>query len=107
MPVLGVTANAMFNNYPGVIGGASPKTFSVTQTFNPAKNILALPVLQYVGETDDESTTWTFISEFMDGGVTKTGKFIGVAAQSCSKIVWSLYCANSINNPVRLIFFFD
>ena len=106
MAVLGVSATSMFANFPGVIG-ASPQTFSVTQTFSPPKNILALPVLQYVGETDDQSTTWAFVSEFVDGGVKKTGKFLGVAATSCSKIVWSLYCDNSINNPVRLVFFFN
>jgi len=67
---------------------------------------LALPLLRYISETDDETATVAYISEFVDGGTTKSGNFMGVAATACTKIVWSLYCDHSMNNPTRLIFFF-
>jgi hypothetical protein len=104
MAVAGVSAQAMFGSEVGTIG--TSWTFTKHQTFSPAQNILAIPVLQYISESDDETTTQAYVSSFVDNGVTHSGKFIGAAAQKCSSIDWSLYCDHSFNNPVRLIFFF-
>jgi hypothetical protein len=57
-------------------------------------------------ESGGEAVTRAYISEFIDGGTKNTGEFMGVAAQSCSRIKWSLYCDHSFNNPTRLILFF-
>jgi len=103
MAIAGVSAQTYFNNEVGTINTTA--TFNKTQTFNPPRSILAIPVLQHITESDDQTVTDAFVSEFVDGGVTHTGHFPGVAAQSCSKIVWTLFTDDAFNNPIRLIFF--
>lgn len=104
MPVNGASGSSMFSNTVGTIGTSF--TFTIDQTFNPPKNILALPLLRSINESDDETETTAFVSSFVDGGVTKTGPFMGVAAAACSKITWGLFCDHSFNNPTKLILFF-
>lgn len=104
MSVSSVFAKLYFTSEVGTINTTG--TFNKTQTFNPPVNILALPVLQEIDETDDISVTSAFISEFVDGGVTHTGKFMGIVATKCTKIVWTLFTSDAGNNPARLIFFF-
>ena len=104
MPVNGAAGSSMFSFTPGTIGTSF--TFTIDQKFNPPKNILALPLLRSVNESADETETTTFVSSFVDGGVTKTGPFMGVGASSCSKITWGLFCDHSFSNPTKLILFF-
>lgn len=105
MAVIGAWAKSMFGADVGTIGTTS--TFTKLQTFDPPQNVLALPLLRSNVETDDETTTEAYVSEFVDKGGKKSGKFMGLAAESCSSIVWSLYCDHSFNNPTRFIIFFS
>jgi hypothetical protein len=104
MAIAGVASSAMFSSEVGTIG--TSWTFSTTQTFSPPRNILAVPLLRYISESDDQTTTEAYVSEFIDNGVKKTVHFMGVAATKCTSITWSLYCNRSFNNPTKLIFFF-
>jgi hypothetical protein len=104
MPVNGAAASSMFSSVVGTIGTSF--TFTTSQTFSPPRNILALPLIRSISESADETETTAFVSSFVDGGVTKTGPFMGVAAVACSKITWGLFCDHSFNNPTKLIFFF-
>jgi hypothetical protein len=88
----------------GIVNGTA--SFTNAQDFDPPRNLLAFPVLQHNTETDDQSETVAFVSEFVDGGTTKTGRFHGVAGTAVSRIVWALDCENSANNPLRVILFF-
>ena len=104
MPVNGAAGSSMFSSTVGTIGTSF--TFTTVQTFNPPQNILALPLLRSINESADQTETTAFVSSFVDGGVTKTGPFMGVGAASCSKITWGLFCDHSFNNPTKLILFF-
>ena len=104
MPVNGAAGSSMFGNLVGTIGTSF--TFTIDQTFNPPKNILALPLLRSIIESADETETTAFVASFVDAGVTKTGPFMGIGASACSKITWGLFCDHSFNNPTKLILFF-
>jgi hypothetical protein len=104
MSVAGASASSVFNSQVGTIG--TSWTFEKIQTFNSPQNILAVPLLRYVSESDDQSATEAYVSQFTDGGVSKTGHFMGVAAAKCTKITWALYCDHSFNNPTAMILFF-
>jgi hypothetical protein len=105
MPVNGATGSSMFATIKGTLGGGS-FTFTADQTFNPLRNILALPLLRFINETVDETETTAFVDSFVDGGVFKPGPFMGVASSSCTFIRWGLFCDGSLNNPTKLILFF-
>jgi hypothetical protein len=81
-------------------------TFEKIQTFNSPQNVLAVPLLRYISESDDQTVTEAYVSQFTDNGVSKTGHFMGVAATKCTKITWALYCDHSFNNPTAMILFF-
>ena len=104
MAIAGVAASPVFNSIVGTIGTSF--TFVFPQKFATPQNILALPMLQFINESDDLTITDAFISEFVDNAVKKTGHFVGVAATKCTEITWSLFCDHSFNNPIKLIFFF-
>lgn len=104
MAVVGVGANSYFSSEVGTIG--TSHTFLKPQTINPPQNILAIPVLQKISESDDETFTHAFVSKFTNDGVTKTGTFIGASGAKVSFIEWAVTCDHSFNNPVRLVFFF-
>jgi hypothetical protein len=104
MAVNGVWSQGCWSNTPGTINTTG--TFNKTQTFNPPANLLALPLLQQSVETGGQTEIDSYISEYVDNGVTHTGRFMGVAATKCTKIVWSMYTNDAVNNPARLIFFF-
>jgi hypothetical protein len=82
-------------------------SFTKVQDFSPPRNLMAFPVLQHNTETDDQSETVAFVSEFVDGGTTKTGPFPSIAGTAVSRIVWGLFAENSANNPLRVILFFE
>lgn len=105
MAVVGVLAKHMFpnNDAIGAIGTSMTATWHQTKGLG---NILALPLLRMNWETDDETKTEAYIFEFVDGGVPHGGKFMAVAAQSCTSIKWACDCDHSFNNPTRLIFYF-
>lgn len=104
MAVAGASANSVFNTDVGTIG--TSWTFEKPQSFTSPQNILAVPLLRYISESDDQTVTEAYVSEFTDNGVSKTGHFMGVAATKCTHITWSLYCDHSLNNPTKLILFF-
>ena len=104
MAVAGASAGAIFNNEVGTIG--TSWTFERVNTFSTPQNVLALPLLRYIWESDDETVTESYVSQFTDNGVSKTGHFMGIAAQKCTRITWALYCDHSFNNPTKLILFF-
>jgi hypothetical protein len=103
MAVAGVWAASMFGNEVGTIG--TSYTFTKPQDFTTPQNILALPLLRYNSESDDQTMTDAYISKFIDNNGSHTGHFMGIAATGCTHIDWSLYCDHSFNNPTRLIFF--
>ena len=102
MAIVGVVAKHMFPNVIGAIGLSYTGTWEQTKGLG---NILALPLLRMNWETDDQTFTEAYIAVFVDGGVTKSGKYMGVAAQSCTYIKWACECDHSLNNPTRLIFY--
>ena len=104
MAVQGAASQSVFSSQVGTIG--TSWTFTAVQTFSTPQNVLAIPLLRYVSESDDQTVTEAYVSQFTDNGVSKTGHFMGVAAQKCTKITWSLYCDHSFNNPTKLILFF-
>jgi hypothetical protein len=104
MPVNGAWAMPYFSSEVGTIG--TTYTFTKQQTISPPANILAYPVLQYISESDDQTETTAYVSKYVDGGTTHTGKFAGAAGQKVSSIEWSVYCDHSFNNPLRTIFYF-
>jgi hypothetical protein len=82
-------------------------TLLLTQTFSPPRKLMAFPVLQFVDELDDQTFTNAFIDSFVDGGVTKPGRFSAVVGNAVSQIVWGLDATDAVNNPLRVIYFFD
>jgi hypothetical protein len=104
MSVAGASAVSVFSTQVGTIG--TSWTFEKIQTFDNPQNVLAVPLLRYVSESDDKTVTEAYISQFTDQGVSKTGHFMGVAAAKCTKITWALYCDHSFNNPTAIILFF-
>ena len=106
MAVVGAWSADMFDGQVRGFSGGGEGTFNTPpQTFNPPANVLAIPILQYIGETSDQTSVQCFISEFVDNGVKHQGKFMGVAATKCTEIVWSLYCKNCVARSARLILF--
>src|SRR5262245_6590969 len=104
MAVVGASAGSVFASDKGTIGTSF--TFEKKQPFPTPQNILAVPLLRYVSESDDQSVTEAFVSEFTDNGVSKPGHFMGVVATKCTHITWALFCDRSMNNPTKLIIFF-
>jgi len=104
MSVAGAAAFSVFSSEVGTIG--TTWTFTKAQKFDKPQNLLAVPLLRYVYESDDETVTEAYISQFTDNAVSKSGHFMGVAAQRCTQITWSLYCDHSFNNPTAIILFF-
>jgi len=104
MAVAGASAGSVFTSDVGTI--STSWTFEKVETFSTPQNILAVPLLRYISESDDQTVTEAYISQFTDNGVSKTGHFMGVAATKCTKITWALYCDQSVNNPTKLILFF-
>ena len=104
MAVAGAFGAVYFSNLPGVIGGSF--TFTLPQTFGKPSNILAFALLSRITESDDQTETIASVFQFVDNGVTHTGTFPVIAAAKCTKIIWSLFCDHSFNNPTRLILFF-
>jgi len=105
MAVAGASASSVFSSLVGTIGTSF--TFEKIQTFSSPQNILAVPLLRFISESDDQTVTEAYVSQFTDNGVSKTGHFMGVAAAKCTKITWALHCDHSFNNPTRLILFFS
>jgi hypothetical protein len=106
MAVTGAWAADMFDGENrGFLGGGEGTFNTPAQTFPQPVNILAIPILQFIGETDDNTSVRCFISEFTDNGVKHQGTFVGVAATKCTEIVWSLYCRNCVARACRLILF--
>ena len=103
MAVVGVWAKSMFDKDVGTIGTSA--TFEKEQTFDPPAHILALPLLRDVSVGDDQARVVAYISEYVDGGKKHTGQFMGVAAESCTRIVWKVLCDHSFSNPTRLILY--
>ncbi len=104
MAVNGLWVASMFGiNGAGTIN--TTHTFTKVQTFSSPKNIVAIPFLQMIQETDDETTASCYVKEYVDNGVTKKGPFTAVAASKCTKIVWALYTRDCVARPMRLIFF--
>ena len=110
MPVAGVEAKPMFNGLRGTIGTESTFLTNTPQdppwTFKTPVNILAVPVLQSIAETSDQSAASVFVQEFVDGGVTHTGPFPGIAAKACTKIIWGMHTKNCFASALGLVFFF-
>jgi hypothetical protein len=104
MAIASASATPVFPGLRGTIGTSF--TFVQAQTFSTPQNILAFPVLQRNTESADRTSTVAFVSKFVDGGITQTGSFIGVAGPKVTFIEWALTCDHSFNNPVRLILFF-
>lgn len=103
--VVGTSVQPYFSNVVAAINTSA--SFTKVQNFDPPRRLTAFPVLQRVTETDDQSNTVAFISEFVDGGTTKVGPFTAISGAAVSKIVWGLECADSANNPLRVVLFFD
>ncbi len=80
---------------------------SVVQPISPPRHLLAFAVLQQAVGTDEETSTNACIRSFVDGGVTKTGPFSMGSGTAVSQIVWGLDAMNAVNDPLRVIFFFD
>jgi hypothetical protein len=114
MAVSGAWAKSIFGAQIGYVVGSGSTSYtkhqSVAADFGGPKktpqNVLALPFLRQIAESDDQSSTDVYISKFRDGGVDHPGYFMGVAAKTCTDIWWSLYVKNSSNDPSCLILFF-
>jgi hypothetical protein len=105
MSVSGAWAEAMFKSDVGTIG--TTETFDKVQKFDPPAHLMALPLLRNVSMGDDDARVIAYISEYVDGGKKHTGKFMGIVAESCTKIVWTVLCDCSFANPTRFILFFE
>lgn len=97
-----------------VMGAAADATYSFVnvQEFAPPRKLVAFPVLRQVVDLPYPEGLWpleadAWISEFVDGGTRQTGSFPSVTGTAVSKIVWSLFGRNSMNNPLRVILFLD
>jgi hypothetical protein len=112
MPVTGAwAAGSIFGGQVGYVVGSGSTSYTKKQSlvvdFGGAKNVLAVPLLRQIAESDDQSYTDLYISRYKDAGVEHPGYFMGIAANSCTDIWWSLYVDNSANDPGRLIIFFN
>lgn len=105
MAVVGVWAKDMFDGEPRGTVNTEDTFLTPPQKFNPPANILAVPVLQFVGETGDQSSARAFVHSYVEDGVTHAGPLNGVAAKKCSSITWALYTKNCAASALRLIFF--
>jgi hypothetical protein len=94
-----------FSNLAGAVN--TSYSFTTVQNFNPPRRLHAWPVLQRASETDDLSDTVAFISEFTNDGQTQSGAFPSIKGDKVSRIVWAVQGTDSVNNPLRVILFFD
>lgn len=109
-PAGGATfAGTSVRPYFSGLAGAVNTSYSFTniQNFDPPRNLLAYPVLQRITETDDQSDTVAFVSSFVDGGQNNVGPFTSISGAAVSQIVWAVQGTDSVNNPLRVILFFD
>jgi hypothetical protein len=114
MPVNGAWAKSIWGAQIGYVVGSGTKSYTKQQSlvndFGGPKNILAFPFLRQIAESDDLSMTDVYISKFKDAGgwhpASGTGYFMGIAANGCTDIWWSMYVKNSANDPTRFIIFF-
>lgn len=93
---------------PGAAEVNTSGTQVAPQTVKPGpRHLVAFPVLQGVQETDDTTQTVAYISQYTDGGVTKTGRFGFISGKAVSEIIWAVDLSDSANNPLRVVLFFD
>lgn len=96
------------------MGAAADASYSFVnvQEFTPPRKLIAFPVLQQVVDLPYPEGLWpleadAWISGFVDGGKMQTGIFPSISGTAVSKIAWSLFGRNSMNNPLRVILFLD
>lgn len=85
MAIVGVLVNAL--------NGAVINTdwnYHLTHTFGPS-SIWGQPALQYVGETDDQTSTNTYVSQFKDASGTHNVNWVAVFANGCTSVTYTLY----------------
>ena len=115
MALTGAWATNIFGGQVGYVVGSGSTSYthkqSLTNDFGGAKHVLALPLLRQIAESDDQSYTDVYVSRYKDGGVwhppSGTASYMGVYANSCTDIWWTMYVSNSANDPSRLIIFFN
>jgi hypothetical protein len=103
--LVGMSARPYWTGQAGAVN--TSYSFVNPEPINPPRNLVAFPVLQDITETEDQAETLAFISEFVDGGTTKTGPFASIAGKAVSQIVWAHAGENSASNPLRVILFFE
>jgi hypothetical protein len=63
-------------------------------------------VINEVNGMTDGAIAKAFVAEFTDKKGVHKGPFIGVASDSCTRIVWGIRAENCVANAIRLIIFF-
>src|SRR5262249_20603934 len=106
MAVTGVWAKGSpWGGQVGYVVGSGSTSYTKWQSLGGPQNILALPLLRQIAESDDQSYTDWYISSYKAGGVEHPGSYMGIAVNGCTDIKWSLYVNNSANDPTRLIIY--
>jgi hypothetical protein len=98
--IIGVLANSLSG---GTIN--TDWTYSLTHNFG-ASSIWGQPVLQFHGETDDETEVDTWVAEFVEGGQKKTGYFGGIFSNNCTSITYKLYVRDCFARAKCVTMFF-
>src|SRR5215813_11415062 len=98
MAVTGAWATSIFGGQVGYVVGSGSKSYSTWQNlvkdFGGPKNVLALPLLRQIAESDDQSYTDVYISGYRVAGDVvdeHPGYYMGIAVNACTDIKWSMY----------------
>jgi hypothetical protein len=100
MAIVGVLVNAL----KGTVINTS-WTYHLTHTFAPS-SIWGQSVLQYIGETDDESSTSTYVSQFKDASGTHNVDFVAVFANNCTSVTYDLFVKDAAARAACVTSFF-
>jgi hypothetical protein len=100
MAIVGVLVNAL----KGTVINTS-WTYHLTHTFAPS-SIWGQSVLQYIGETDDESSTSTYVSQFKDASGTHNVNFVAVFADNCTSVTYDLFVKDAAARAACVTSFF-
>jgi hypothetical protein len=92
----------------GLSGGTINTSYSyhLTKNISPSANIWATCMLQYVGETSDETTAQVWVDGYTESGTYHDVHYSSVFANPCSKVKFGLYVDDCMVDANCVIFYF-
>lgn len=90
----------------GTIGTSYP--YTLHKNLSPAANVWATCMLQYIGETDDQTSAETWVSQYQLAGDTKPRPvhYSSVFANPCIFVEWTLFVNDCFARANCVLFYF-